>query len=147
MGERICIMNDGRIVQVGAPMEVYRNPADTFVAGFLASPPMNLLDAPDRGRDRQRLAVVCGGLRLPLAPAPDGWREREVILGIRPEDIGERRRPSAAGARGRSPGRRGRGARARGDPGRQPAGPGRARDRRPHGPRLQRPDRQRAARV
>ena len=43
MGERICIMNDGEIVQVGAPMEVYRNPADTFVAGFLASPPMNLV--------------------------------------------------------------------------------------------------------
>ena len=45
MGERICIMRDGRIVQVGPPLEVYRNPADTFVAGFLASPPMNLLDA------------------------------------------------------------------------------------------------------
>ncbi len=43
MGQRICIMKDGEIVQVGAPMEVYRNPANTFVAGFLASPPMNLL--------------------------------------------------------------------------------------------------------
>jgi multiple sugar transport system ATP-binding protein len=43
MGKRICIMNAGRIVQVGRPMEVYREPADTFVAGFLASPPMNLL--------------------------------------------------------------------------------------------------------
>ena len=43
MGERICIMKDGVVVQVGRPMEVYRNPADTFVAGFLASPPMNLI--------------------------------------------------------------------------------------------------------
>ena len=43
MGQRICIMKDGEIVQVGAPMEVYRNPANTFVAGFLASPPMNLV--------------------------------------------------------------------------------------------------------
>ena len=45
MGERICIMKDGRVVQVGPPLEVYRNPANTFVAGFLASPPMNLLPA------------------------------------------------------------------------------------------------------
>src|SRR6476620_947736 len=44
MGERICIMKDGRIVQVGEPLEVYRKPANTFVAGFLASPPMNLID-------------------------------------------------------------------------------------------------------
>ena len=45
MGERICIMRNGRVIQTGPPMEVYRNPADTFVAGFLASPPMNLLHA------------------------------------------------------------------------------------------------------
>ena len=89
MGERICIMNAGRIVQVGPPMEVYRNPADTFVAGFLASPPMNLLAARiEAAATGSGLAVVCGGLRLPLTAAPDGWRDRQVILGIRPEDIG-----------------------------------------------------------
>jgi multiple sugar transport system ATP-binding protein len=93
MGERICIMNAGRIVQVGPPMEVYRKPADTFVAGFLASPPMNLLVARIEAATSRRLAVICGGLRLPLAEAPDGphgpWRDRPVILGIRPEDIRE----------------------------------------------------------
>ncbi len=88
MGERICIMNAGRIIQVGPPMEVYRNPADTFVAGFLASPPMNLLDARIEAATGSGLAVVCAGLRLPLTQAPDGWRGRKVILGIRPEDIG-----------------------------------------------------------
>jgi multiple sugar transport system ATP-binding protein len=92
MGERICIMNAGRIVQVGPPMDVYRNPADTFVAGFLASPPMNLLAARVEGAaSGSGLAVVCSGLRLPLAEAPNGpqgaWRDRPVILGIRPEDI------------------------------------------------------------
>jgi multiple sugar transport system ATP-binding protein len=101
MGERICIMNAGRIVQVGAPMEVYRNPADTFVAGFLASPPMNLLVARiEAAATSSGLAVVCSGLRLPLAEAPDGRhgarRDRPVILGIRPEDIREAR----SGARG-----------------------------------------------
>jgi ABC-type sugar transport system ATPase subunit len=93
MGERICIMNAGRIVQVGPPMEVYRNPANTFVAGFLASPPMNLLAARIEPAASSGLAVVSNGLSLPLVEAPDGvygpWRDRAVILGIRPEDIRE----------------------------------------------------------
>jgi ABC-type sugar transport system ATPase subunit len=94
MGERICIMNHGRIVQVGPPMEVYRNPASTFVAGFLASPPMNLLDARIEGERDGRLRVVCGSLALALSGADTGayaaWRDRAVVLGIRPEDIYER---------------------------------------------------------
>jgi len=93
MGERICIMNHGRIVQVGRPMEVYRNPASTFVAGFLASPPMNLLDAHIEAERDGRLRVVCGSLALSLPSAHTSayaaWRDREVILGIRPEDIHE----------------------------------------------------------
>jgi ABC-type sugar transport system ATPase subunit len=100
MGERICIMDAGRIVQVGPPMEVYRNPADTFVAGFLASPPMNLLAARiENATSGSGLAAVCGGLRLPLAEAlggPQGaWRDRPVILGIRPEDIHDARSGAA----------------------------------------------------
>ena len=86
MGERICIMKDGVIVQVGAPMEVYRNPANTFVAGFLASPPMNLL----RGRLSSE-NVVLGTVNLPLPPSlrsafgsPSG---EDVIVGLRPEDF------------------------------------------------------------
>jgi ABC-type sugar transport system ATPase subunit len=43
MGTRICIINLGRVVQIGPPMEVYRKPINTFVASFLGSPPMNLL--------------------------------------------------------------------------------------------------------
>jgi len=83
MGERICIMNEGRIVQVGAPMDVYRNPADTFVAGFLASPPMNLV--PGRIADGH---VEAGGIAVP-AEGVDGDHGREVVLGIRPEDLHE----------------------------------------------------------
>ncbi len=80
MGDRLCIMNGGRIVQVGRPMDVYRNPADTFVAGFLASPPMNLVE----GRVLNGRIVV-PGLDLPLSGfTPPG---REVVLGIRPEDL------------------------------------------------------------
>jgi multiple sugar transport system ATP-binding protein len=93
MGERICIMKDGRIVQVGPPLEVYRNPADIFVAGFLASPPMNLLPARLEG-DGDGLAAIHGTLRLPIPPAYrtayGGWRDKPVMLGIRPEDLYER---------------------------------------------------------
>src|SRR6185312_15965388 len=45
MGHRVCIMNKGEVVQVGQPLEVYRDPANTFVARFLGNPPMNLLAA------------------------------------------------------------------------------------------------------
>ena len=95
MGERICIMNAGRIVQVGRPMEVYRDPADTFVAGFLASPPMNLLEARiEADGAAGGLVVTCNGaLRLPLSGADDSalgaYRDRAAILGIRPEDLRE----------------------------------------------------------
>ncbi|MCB1494653.1 MAG: sn-glycerol-3-phosphate ABC transporter ATP-binding protein UgpC [Bauldia sp.] len=90
MGERICIMRDGDIVQVGAPMEVYRNPADTFVASFLATPPMNLL--PGRiESDGDGLAAVVETCRLPI---PAAYREayashagKPVIVGLRPEDF------------------------------------------------------------
>ncbi len=78
MGERICIMKDGEIVQVGAPMEVYRNPADTFVAGFLASPPMNLVEGrldpasgrPRRDRGRRALRAAGGFARAPMPRIP-----------------------------------------------------------------------------
>jgi ABC-type sugar transport system ATPase subunit len=86
MGERICIMNQGRIVQIGAPMEVYRNPADTFVAGFLASPPMNLLPGRIESGESS-LEAVAGSLRIPIDDARADDAGRDVILGIRPEDL------------------------------------------------------------
>jgi ABC-type sugar transport system ATPase subunit len=89
MGQRVCIMKDGRIVQVGEPIEVYRNPANTFVAGFLASPPMNLL--PARLENGAALTVVHGALRVPVPPAYASgfaaFKDRPVILGVRPEDM------------------------------------------------------------
>jgi multiple sugar transport system ATP-binding protein len=47
MGDRIAVMDRGKIRQLGTPEEVYHHPVDTFVAGFLGSPPMNLLEGPD----------------------------------------------------------------------------------------------------
>lgn len=79
MGDRICIMNGGKVAQIGAPLEVYRRPADTFVASFLGSPPTNLIPARFNSED---LHVGDARLRLPKkSPHPD------VLFGIRPEDI------------------------------------------------------------
>jgi multiple sugar transport system ATP-binding protein len=79
MGDRICIMNGGRVVQIGAPLDVYREPADTFVASFLGSPPANLLPARFDGD-----ALAVADVKLPVvrngAPA-------DVVFAIRPEDI------------------------------------------------------------
>jgi ABC-type sugar transport system ATPase subunit len=89
MGQRVCIMKAGRMVQMGEPIEVYRNPANTFVAGFLASPPMNLL--PARLEEAQGLTVVHGGLHLPVpaefAAGFASHKGKPVILGLRPEDM------------------------------------------------------------
>jgi len=94
MGERICIMKQGRIVQVGHPLEVYRNPANTFVAGFLASPPMNLIAARLEAEDGAALAVVREGLRLRIPAAyAEAYRAQagqQIIFGIRAEDIHDR---------------------------------------------------------
>ncbi|HTO85631.1 MAG TPA: sn-glycerol-3-phosphate ABC transporter ATP-binding protein UgpC [Methylomirabilota bacterium] len=99
MGDRICIMNKGEVVQIGKPLEVYRNPADAFVARFLGNPPMNLLPARlevagDRVVARfADLALDLPGYALPaLKPHVGG----AVTLGIRPEDLYEAPPPGMA---------------------------------------------------
>jgi multiple sugar transport system ATP-binding protein len=92
MGTRVCVMNLGRVVQVGAPLEVYRNPADTFVASFIGSPPANLIEAEvaASGADGE-VAVRVAGCQLALprhrAADLDGLADRRVLFGIRPEDV------------------------------------------------------------
>jgi len=90
MGTRICIINEGQLVQIGPPMEVYREPANMFVAGFLGSPPMNLIEAAlitgDNGRKQLRVSDQ-------VIDLPDTWQHclkdgpNQLIFGIRPEDI------------------------------------------------------------
>ena len=71
-------MNKGVVQQIATPQELYRSPANTFVAGFIGSPAMNFL----RGRiDRGALTV--GGQSIPVS----GHRPGDVIVGVRPEDF------------------------------------------------------------
>jgi multiple sugar transport system ATP-binding protein len=79
MGDRICIMEGGKVVQTGAPLDVYRTPANTFVAGFLGSPPTNLMPA---RFDADRLVVGATVIPLSRRDAPES-----VVFGIRPEDV------------------------------------------------------------
>ncbi|HWZ73584.1 MAG TPA: sn-glycerol-3-phosphate ABC transporter ATP-binding protein UgpC [Casimicrobiaceae bacterium] len=92
MGDRICIMNQGRVVQIGRPLDVYRNPADTFVARFLGSPSMNLLNGRIDAEDGRALAHFAGGaVSLPKRTSSSLAQHvgREVIIGVRPEDLYE----------------------------------------------------------
>src|SRR5689334_13833260 len=88
LGQRICIMNGGKIVQVGAPLEVYKRPTNTFVASFLGNPPMNLLPA-RVAESKGRLAIRLGGeiLELEARQYPALPAGAAITLGIRPESI------------------------------------------------------------
>ncbi|WP_329414927.1 sn-glycerol-3-phosphate ABC transporter ATP-binding protein UgpC [Nocardia vinacea] len=77
MGDRVAVLREGKLQQIAKPRELYDDPVNTFVAGFIGSPGMNLLDAPVRDG-----AAVLGDLRIPLPRTATGGR---VIVGIRPE--------------------------------------------------------------
>jgi ABC-type sugar transport system ATPase subunit len=81
MADRIAILSDGQLRQVGTPREVYDAPADLFVAGFIGTPPMNTTVALLDGGD-----AVVGDNRLPLVPGAAGDGQRAVV-GIRPEHL------------------------------------------------------------
>jgi multiple sugar transport system ATP-binding protein len=78
LADRIAVMQQGRIVQLAPPLEVYRHPRSKFVGGFIGDPPMNFL----------RLPVEGGKVRLgALTLRPPGGTDGSVLLGVRPEDL------------------------------------------------------------
>jgi multiple sugar transport system ATP-binding protein len=104
MGDRICVMKDGHIMQVAPPLELYNRPANMFVAGFIGSPAMNFF--------RGTVQTSAGGLSflvstaterrlaIPLTPRlqklASAYSGRALVLGIRPEDIADaQQRPAA----------------------------------------------------
>ena len=88
LGDRIVVMNAGRVEQVGPPLELYRSPVNRFVAGFLGSPGMNFVPGRIEAEgDGLAFAAEGGGLRIAI-PSREGLAAgRPVILGIRPEDV------------------------------------------------------------
>jgi len=86
LGERVCVLRDGRVQQVGRPLEVYDQPANRFVAGFFGTPPMNFLSG--RFRREQGVGVLdWAGGRLPVPCAGPEGGEQAVLVGVRPHDL------------------------------------------------------------
>ena len=102
MGDRICVMKDGEIQQVAAPLELYNHPANLFVAGFIGSPPMNffrgqLIASHGRLNFREDNATATPlELAMPdsVAARARDFAGRAIILGIRPENVRETAAPA-----------------------------------------------------
>ena len=88
LGDRVVVLRDGYLQQVGTPKELYERPVNLFVAEFIGSPAMNLVGA-DIVRDNGTLRAVFGANSLSLEARPElgPYAGRRVILGIRPEDL------------------------------------------------------------
>jgi ABC-type sugar transport system ATPase subunit len=88
LGDRVALLNGGRLQQVASPRELYERPASAFVAGFIGNPPMNLLPGRLIREPSGRALVGVAGGTLPLAPThlPRHWpADDAVTVGIRPE--------------------------------------------------------------
>ncbi len=84
MADRIVVMHDGVVEQIGPPLELYDRPDNLFVAGFIGSPAMNFVPGKVRANGHLVFATETG-LTIPLTGAPAGTEGRPLILGIRPE--------------------------------------------------------------
>ena len=87
MADRIVVMHDGRVEQIGTPLELYDTPANLFVAGFIGSPAMNFIDAVLRRENGALWAEAADGTRLPVAGKQAGRDGQKVVYGTRPEHI------------------------------------------------------------
>jgi multiple sugar transport system ATP-binding protein len=99
LGERIIVLKDGDIMQIGSPMKLYNEPDNMFVAGFIGSPPINFIQG--KIIEGEGLRFVNQGLGIEFALQEEGIRglgdnvikglgdfvDREVVMGVRPEDI------------------------------------------------------------
>jgi multiple sugar transport system ATP-binding protein len=86
MADRIVVMHDGVVEQVGEPLDLYDKPSNLFVAGFIGSPAMNFIDATIR-RNGDASAVAADGTHLPLPLGAGGRDGQSIVYGIRPEHL------------------------------------------------------------
>lgn len=92
MGDRVAILRDGILEQIGPPGELYEHPLNVFVASFIGSPAMNLIPARCEGHG-DRLCVRIGESRLVVPPELasrrhlDRYCDKDLVVGIRPEDF------------------------------------------------------------
>lgn len=91
LSDRIAVMKDGKLMQIGTPSEIYNNPANKFVAGFVGSPAMNFISGELKLIDNKNYFVFeMGKIELPellKEKIKESIKGKDVVLGIRPEDI------------------------------------------------------------
>lgn len=89
LADRIVVLKDGYIEQVGTPLELFLKPANVFVAGFIGTPPMNLVASTIEKDGEQQTLVFPGGLKLPVPPlrGSELQHKQNVVMGIRTEEI------------------------------------------------------------
>ncbi|GLX88987.1 ABC transporter ATP-binding protein [Pseudomonas weihenstephanensis] len=90
LGDKVAVMKDGIIQQFGTPKQIYNDPANLFVASFIGSPPMNFIPLRLQRQEGRLLALLDSGqarCELPLGVRDEGLEERDVIIGIRAEQI------------------------------------------------------------
>jgi multiple sugar transport system ATP-binding protein len=89
LGDRVVVMRDGRIQQIGTPLEVYGNPSNRFVAGFIGAPSMNFFDV-TIAADGNGVVAENAALRLAVPEATAAlaaWAGRPAVMGVRPEHL------------------------------------------------------------
>jgi len=96
MGDRICVMRDGNIMQVADPLTLYRQPDNLFVAGFIGTPPMNLIKGKVQKRDGGLFFVETAeknGLTIPLQGRLESlagkYVDKDIVFGVRPEHLSD----------------------------------------------------------
>ncbi len=89
LGDRIVLMNDGYIEQVGNPIELFQNPVNTFVAGFIGNPPMNLINGTITRNESELCITSNEGFSIPIPERNDSNIEKgqKIVMGLRTEDI------------------------------------------------------------
>lgn len=87
MADRIVVMNEGLVEQIGAPLELYDKPDNLFVAGFIGSPSMNLIKGTLRREGDNAFVLAGDGTKLGLAKETQGIDGQKVIFGVRPEHL------------------------------------------------------------
>jgi multiple sugar transport system ATP-binding protein len=87
MADHIVVMRDGIVEQIGAPLELYDNPVNTFVAGFIGSPAMNFVNGRVESEGGRPVVRLAGGIALPLPPSVTVGEGTAVTYGTRPEHL------------------------------------------------------------
>jgi multiple sugar transport system ATP-binding protein len=87
MADKIVVMNDGIVEQIGEPLDLYDNPRNLFVAGFIGSPAMNFLKGSIRRNGGEPAVHTEDGITLPLPPSVVGAEGQSVVYGVRPEHL------------------------------------------------------------